>query len=150
MQKRGLQGAVMKTWMLFVVSIWMFFIPSVLRVRAQAGGVKINVPFDFAVSDKMLRPGQYTMLEVPLGVSIQDEHGMMVAMALANNVIGRSVSNKGQIVFHCYDEHRCFLSEVWSPSQATGRELLMSGTEFDFAKESAQRELALFGELQKQ
>jgi hypothetical protein len=88
------------------------------------------------------------MVEVPLGVSIQDEHGVTVAMALANNVTGRSVSDKGQIIFHCYNEHRCFLSEVWSPTQATGRELLMSGSESDLAKESAQREFALLGEVQ--
>ena len=138
----------MKTRMFVVASICMLFVSAALPVQAQAGGVKVTVPFDFAVSDKMFRTGQYTVLEVPLGVSIQDEHGVTVAMALANNVTGRSVSNKGQIIFHCYSEQRCFLSEVWSPSQAMGRELLISGTESNFAKESAQRELALLGEVQ--
>jgi hypothetical protein len=138
----------MKTRMFMVASIWMLFVSAALPVHAQAGGVKVNVPFDFAVSDKMFRAGQYTMIEAPLGVSIQDERGVTVAMALANDLTGRSVSNKGQVIFHCYSEHRCFLSEVWSPSRATGRELLVSGTESDFAKESAQRELALLGEVQ--
>jgi hypothetical protein len=139
----------MKMRILIVAGIWMFFISAALPIQAQAGGVKVNVPFDFAVSDKMFPAGPYTMLQVPLGVSIQDERGVTVAMALANNVTGRSVSDKGQIVFHCYGERRCFLSEVWSPTQATGRELLMSGSESDLAKESAQRELALLGEVQK-
>ena len=89
-----------------------------------------------------------SVLEAPLGVSIQDEHGATVAMALANNVTGRSVGKNGQIIFHCYNEHRCFLSEVWSPSHSSGRELLISGSESDLAKESLQRELAVVGEAQ--
>ena len=85
----------MKTQMLIVASVWLLLVAAELRVHAQGGGVSVSVPFDFAVSDKMLRAGQYTMLEVPLGVSIQDEHGVTVAMALANNVTGRLVSSKG-------------------------------------------------------
>jgi hypothetical protein len=138
----------MKIRMFLIAVVCMLFVSAALPGRAQAGGVKVKVPFDFAVSEKMFQAGQYMMLEVRLGVSIQDEHGVTVAMALANNVTGRSVSDKGQIIFHCYNEHRCFLSEVWSPNKSSGRELLMSGSESDLAKESSQREVAVVGEPQ--
>ena len=135
----------MKIRILIIASIWTIVFSAALPVNAQAGGVKVNVPFDFAVSDKLFRAGEYTMFEAPLGVSVQDEHGVTVAMALANNVTGRSVGKRGQIVFHCYNEQRCFLSELWSPSHSSGRELLMSGRESDLAKESERKELALVG-----
>jgi hypothetical protein len=136
----------MKTRMLIVASIWMFFVSAALPVHAQAGRVKVNVPFDFAVSDKMFRAGEYMMLEAPLGVSVQDEDGATIAMALASNVTGRSMSNKGQIIFHCYNEHSCFLSEVWLPTKDVGRQLFISGSESDMVAKANQREVAVLGE----
>jgi hypothetical protein len=59
------------------------------------------------------------------------------------------VGEKGQITFHCYNERRCFLSEVWLPTRVSGRELLISGPESDLAKEASQKEVALLGQTRE-
>ncbi len=106
----------------------------------------MKIPFEFAVSDRTFQAGQYTLLEVPLGVSIQDESGETIATVLATNVVGRVVSGEGQIIFHCYNDSNCFLSEVWMPTKTAGRQLFISGSESDAVANTNQREVAVLGQ----
>jgi hypothetical protein len=78
-------------------------------------------------------------------VKLQDARGRMISLVLANDVAGRSAGANGEIIFHCYGEH-CFLSEVWSPAQDYGRQLLTSRTEAELAKEEKGRYFAVLGE----
>ena len=119
---------------------------------AQPGGspvgVRVKVPFDFAVSGSTYPAGEYTMLAVTGQIQIEDAAGRVAAMALANNISGRSVGSNGQVVFHCYHE-RCFLSEVWSPAWEYGRQLPTSRSEAKVARAESAKYFALLGEKRK-
>jgi hypothetical protein len=134
-----------KKQMFFVASLCSAIALTVIPANAQAGGVQSRIPFKFSVSGKTLPAGQYTMFASSNQVRIQDAHGKMVAMVLANDVSGRSAGDNGQIIFHCYREY-CFLSEVWAPAELNGRQLLTSRTEADLAKEESAKYFALVGE----
>ena len=63
-------------------------------------------------------------------------------------VSGRSAGENGRLIFHCYHD-RCFLAEVWSPTQDNGRELPTSRTEANLAKEEQAKYFAFLGEKTK-
>ena len=65
-------------------------------------------------------------------------------MVLTNEVSGRSAGADAEIVFHCYTD-RCFVSEVWSPTQENGKQLAVSQDEAGLAKEERGKYLAVFG-----
>lgn len=135
----------MKKQILTVAGLCFVIGLAVVPVYAQAGGVRANVPFNFAVSGKTLPAGHYTMLAASHQVKIQDAQGRMVAMVLANEVSGRSAGESGQIIFHCYRD-RCFLAEVWSPAKDNGRQLLTSRTEAGLSREESGKYFAVLGE----
>lgn len=116
---------------------------------AQQCGVKAKVPFNFAISGKTLPAGEYTMVAASHQVRIKDGKGKVIAMVLANDISGRSAGPRGQLVFHCYSS-RCFLSELWSPDQENGRQLLNSRSEADLSKEDSGKYFAVLGENPKQ
>ncbi len=118
---------------------------AMVSANAQAGGVKAKVPFSFAVSGKTFPAGHYTMIASSHQLKIEDAHGRIVAMALANDVSGRSAGENGRIIFHCYRDH-CFLAEVWSPIQENGRELPTLRAEANLAKEETGKYFAVLGE----
>jgi hypothetical protein len=133
--------------MFFVASLCSAIALTAIPAHAQAGGVRSDVPFKFSVSGKTLPAGEYTVIASSNQVRIQDAHGKMVAMVLANDVSGRSPGDNGQIIFHCYrDRDSCFLSEVWAPAELNGRQLLTSRTEAGLAKEERAKYFALVGE----
>jgi hypothetical protein len=108
-----------------------------------------KIPFDFAVSGKTFPAGEYTMVAASHQVRIEDAKGRLIPMVLANNISGRSAAANGQIIFPCYRD-RCFLSELWSPTQENGRQLLTSRTEAELAKEDREKYLAVVGEKPRQ
>lgn len=101
---------------------------------AQSGGVEVRIPFNFTAAGKNLSAGDYWVSAFPHMVKIQDADRRVVALALANEVSGRSAGEKGHITFRCYRD-RCFLSELWFPTGENGRELLTSRQEATLAKE---------------
>jgi hypothetical protein len=140
----------MKKQLLLIGSLCLLIGSAVAPMYAQTAGVQVQVkvPFDFTVSRKVFLAGEYTMTACPLGVAIQDDHGTMVAMALANGISGRSATRNGQTVFHCYNG-RCFLSEVWSPNGNSGRQLLPSQAEAELAGAQSQNEFVVPGEMSR-
>jgi hypothetical protein len=139
----------MKSQMSIVASLCVAIALAVVPAYAQRGGVQAKVPFNFAVSGKTFPAGEYTMIAVSHQVTIEDAKGRPVAMVLANDISGRSGGANGRIVFHCYSD-RCFLSELWAPTQENGRQLLTSRTEADLAKEERGKYFAVLGEKQRQ
>jgi hypothetical protein len=131
--------------MFFVASLCTAIALTVIPANAQAGGVRSHVPFEFFVSGKTLPAGEYMMIASSNQVRIQDAHRKMVAVVLANDVLGRSPGDTGQIIFHCYKE-RCFLSEVWTPTSLNGRQLLTSRIEAELARGERVNYYALLGE----
>jgi hypothetical protein len=68
---------------LIVASLCLFVGLVVLPAYSQARGVQVVVPFEFVISGKTLPAGEYAMIACPLGVAIQDEHGITIATILA-------------------------------------------------------------------
>ena len=139
----------MKSQMLIVASLCAAIGLATVPAYGQRGGVKAKVPFNFAVSGKTFPAGEYTMIAASHQVRIEDAEGRLVAMVLANDISGRSAGINGQIIFHCYSD-RCFLSELWSPRQDNGRQLLTSWVEADLAKQERRKYFAVLGEKPRQ
>ena len=113
--------------------------------HAQAGGVRVTVPFRFSVSGKTFAAGDYTMVAASHQVSVVSQaDGRTVALALANDIAGHAAGANGRIVFHCYRE-RCFLAEIWSPIQENGRRLLISPAEAESGREVRGTYFAILG-----
>jgi hypothetical protein len=135
----------MENQTLIVASLCVAIGLAVSPAHAQRGGVQAKVPFNFAVSGKTFPAGEYTMIAAPHQVKIEDAKGRIIAIALANYISAGSAGVNGRIMFHCYSD-RCFLSELWSPAQENGRQLLPSRTEADLAKEEREKYFAVLGE----
>jgi len=110
----------------------------------QVRSVKVKVPFEFVVANKTLPEGEYVLSSVREEVFVEDSQGKRVAMVLTNAVGGRTVGRTGEVVFECYTD-LCFLSQVWTPGQDTGRELLRSRVETVIAKRETGTYFALLG-----
>jgi hypothetical protein len=131
----------MKRQMLTLAAIGALFGLTGVPALAQAG-VRVMIPFNFVVADTAFPQGQYLISSTRDRVFIQNSQGKTIAAVLSNAVSGRSIGKTGQVVFQCYDQ-RCFLSEVWTPTQDAGRQLLKSRWEKEFAKKEAPKYLAL-------
>lgn len=117
-------------------------------VYGQSRGVKVKVPFKFLVGSKTLPQGEYVLSSVRDLVLLQDAAGKRIAMVLTNAVDGRKVGPTGDVVFRCYTDI-CFLSQVWTPGQDTGREVLPSRVETEIAKREIGTYFALRSEPNK-
>lgn len=116
-----------------------------VHAQAQAGGVQANIPFSFSAAGKFLPAGQYTLVAGSEQIRIEDAKGRPVAMMLANHASGRSAGATGEVIFHCYRD-RCFLEELWSPTELDGRQVLTSKAETNLAKEEKSKYFAVLGQ----
>lgn len=119
-----------------------------VRVQAQGGSVKVNVPFPFVVAKMSLPAGEYILTNSDHKVLISKGKAESVAMVLANPVMGRKNPKRGQVIFQCY-ERQCFLSEVWAPSHDVGGQILHSRTEIGVARHESPTYFALMGDTAK-
>jgi hypothetical protein len=117
---------------------------AVAPAYGQVWGVKVKVPFKFVVANKTLPEGEYLLSSVRDEVFVEDSEGKRVAMVLTNAVGGRAVGKTGEVVFECYTD-LCFLSQLWTPGQDTGRELLRPHVETAIAKRETGKYFALLG-----
>lgn len=101
---------------------------------AQTGGVRAIVPFDFNLAEKRFPAGDYLMVPGPQRLTIVSlAEGKTVALVLANPVSGNNSGKMGRVIFRCYRQ-RCFLQELWSPTQLNGLRVLTSPVEREQAK----------------
>jgi hypothetical protein len=117
---------------------------AVAPAYGQVWGVKVKVPFKFVVANKTLPEGDYLLSSVRDEVFVQDSQGKRIAMVSTNVVSGRTVGKTGEVVFECYTD-LCFLSQLWTPGQDTGRELLRSRVETETARRETGKYFALLG-----
>ena len=116
---------------------------------AQTGGVRTKVPFDFNLAGKRFAAGEYMMVPGSQKVTIISlSEGKTVALALANAVSGKTAGRTGRVVFRCYRQ-RCFLQEVWSPTQVNGLQILTSPAEREQARFVEGVYFAVLGEAVK-
>jgi len=104
---------------------------SVLATGAALAGdraIQANVPFDFAVGDRLLPAGTYTIASLNSGVIvIQSRDHQISLMAITSPDSNESVHG-GKLVFDKYGD-QYFLSEVLCPTAAINAALPKSKLE---------------------
>jgi len=123
---------------------------AVSAAQAQELRVKANVPFDFVVGDQVMPAGEYTV--GPTGAAtaailIRSEEGTGRALALTFACASSGPSKDTKLVFHAI-AGRYFLSQIWAEGYAQGRQLRVSKSETQLAKNGdAPKELVLAANL---
>ena len=103
--------------------------------------LRVNIPFDFSVSDKKLPSGKYSVGRARLNsddsiLSIADEGGQSKAFRTSIPVQTWHEKDKGTLVFHRYgDEY--FLFQVWPAGETTGRQFLKTRREREIERNLA-------------
>lgn len=127
-----------------VVAIGCLFFGAVISTHAQAGGVKVHVPFQFEVGTKVLPAGEYVVWSERNLVLLRGNDGKVAATPQANHA-DPDGAKLAKVVFHCY-ERRCYLSRFWNPETEIGREVAKSKAETELARHGEMQVFALLGE----
>jgi hypothetical protein len=93
-----------------------------LSVSAEAGSMRVTVPFSFQVGDRSLPRGDYSVETEQARIQIR---GVTTGALAVGNYLENS-GNSPKLVFHRYGSEY-ILSEVWTGS--TGRKLMPSRRE---------------------
>jgi hypothetical protein len=114
-----------------------FFVVAVVVSSAQTVGLRVDIPFNFNVAEKVLPAGHYLIL-APQGqtLRIYGPNGA-AALAMTNQVSGRRPEGPGAVGFNCYGS-RCFLSWFWTARTETGQQVLRCRIEKELATEKEQ------------
>lgn len=128
-----------KLMFLALAFIFVFTTAAAVVSRAQTVGLRVNIPFDFNVSDKVLPAGDYLILAPKAQILKLLGPKGTGALAVTNQVSGTRPAGAGVVVFNCYAE-QCFLSRFWTARTDTGQEVLKSSFEKRLA---GQREMAV-------
>jgi hypothetical protein len=113
------------------------FSAGVVVSGAQTVGLRVDVPFNFNVAEKVLPAGSYVIL-APQGGSLrlQGPNGV-AAIAMTNQISGRWPEGPGAVALNCYGS-RCFLSRFWTARTVTGQEVIKCRLERELAREKEQ------------
>lgn len=117
---------------------------SAISVSAQSERSKTtNIPFDFIVGGKTFPAGEYTVEpnrkdshNVWL-VQRRDGHANVLFATMP--VRASETQEKTRLVFNKYGD-QYFLSQIWTPGDNSGRELLMPRLERELAKNAVERQ----------
>lgn len=118
-----------------------------LSAYAQAGGIKVNVPFNFFLANRAFPAGEYTVSAVGDSVVLWNSQGNRVAMVLSNSV-RQNGGSTGQILFDCYTG-RCYLSQLRTPDPDRSREVLRGKEEIELAKHETAKPFVLIASRAK-
>jgi hypothetical protein len=112
---------------------------STAAAQSNAGGILADIPFAFTVGSRTLPPGRYTVsrLNDKILRICNSKNG---TFAVNNKVEGKA-PDSSKMVFHRYG-NAYFLSEVWVAGSRTGRELLRSEAEEEWASKRTEMEIA--------
>ena len=129
-----------------IAALFVVFGFAIGSANSQAGttGIKVNVPFSFAVGQKILSAGEYKLYSSREKIWVQEASGRNVAALFTNTVDGKVPRRDGKAVFKCYSGE-CFLSQVWIAGQEAGRSLPDSKREMELAKKGPGEEYAFLG-----
>jgi hypothetical protein len=119
------------------------FLAAGLSTYAQAGGIKVKVPFNFFFASRAFPAGEYTVSSVGDSVVLWNSQGNRVAMVLSNSV-RQSGGDTGQIAFDCYTG-RCYLSQIRTPDPDRSREVLRDREEIELARHETAKPFVLMG-----
>jgi len=113
----------MKKFMLQTLGCACVFAATAGLCNAQTVGLRVSIPFDFNVAEKVLPAGHYLIL-APRGDKLEllGPNGS-AALVITNQVSGKHLEGPGSVVFNCYKD-RCFLAQFWTARADSGQELL--------------------------
>lgn len=127
MQKQVLKGV---TMLMLIGAVALM--AALVSAHAQSSTrIVADIPFDFAVGGKSLKAGEYSVRAFTTSgdaLVIINRDSNDAAMRLTRSIQARIVPQKATLVFHRYGQ-RYFLSEVWTPGEQSGRQLLKSAAE---------------------
>ena len=110
---------------------------AVVRSQAQTVGLRVAIPFDFNVEEKVLPAGQYLILAPQGGtLRILGPNGS-AALAMTNPAPGHRLG-PGTVAFNCYGK-RCFLSQFWTARTEGGQELFKCSLEKELSGEKKEQ-----------
>ena len=122
----------MKRIMLGAVACACFILGGASASRAQTVGLRVNIPFDFNVAERVLPAGHYLILAPRRDkLEILGPNGS-TTLAITNGISGKRPEGPGAVVFSCYKD-RCFLAQFWTVRTDTGQEVLRCRLERDLA-----------------
>ena len=113
-----------------------------VSVAAQSERSKItNIPFSFIVGEKTLPAGEYTVepnrRDFDKVWLVQSSDGRTSALFTTMPVRASETQEKTRFVFHKYGD-QYFLSQIWTPGDAAGRELPRLRPERELAKNAVE------------
>jgi hypothetical protein len=122
---------------------------AVSAAQAQEARVKADVPFDFVVGNQVLPAGEYMV--VPEGdalqaILIRSNDNKASALSIVSSCANSRTADTTKLVFHRVGG-RYFLSQIWAQGYAQGRQLPMSKTEVQLAKNNTTEEFVLAANL---
>lgn len=98
------------------------------------GPMKVNIPFSFVVENDRLPSGEYTVQPISNSrLLIRSVDAKAVTSVLAFPKQSKEIARDAQVVFHRYGSEY-FLSEIWTPGENVGREVLRGKLEAEVAK----------------
>jgi hypothetical protein len=107
---------------------------SVSSIQAQSGNVQTaNIPFAFMVGNKTFPAGLYSVTRInpqsdKAALLIKSADGSTGKVVLTMPIQAGHALETAKLVFSRYGD-RYFLSEVWTPANATGLEIQKSRSE---------------------
>jgi hypothetical protein len=127
MEKKILKGI---TMIMIIAAVALM--AALVSAHAQSQrSLNADVPFDFSVGGKSLNAGEYSVRAFTSSgdsVVVRNRNSYEGAIRLTRSVQARIVPQKATLVFHRYGQ-RYFLSEIWTPGERTGKQLLRSSEE---------------------
>ena len=104
----------------------------------------MRVPFEFEIANKHLPAGEYVLSSDHDQVWLRVYRGNTVAVVQSNRIV-HDGGKTGKVLFNCYQK-LCFLSQLWLPDADRSREILISKSEKQAAKQGEPQQLALLAE----
>lgn len=102
-----------------------------------------NIPFSFVVGGETLPAGEYTVgpnrRDYEKVWLVQSRDGHAGALFATMSVRASETQEKGKLIFHKYGD-QYFLSQIWTPGNQSGRELLMPRLKRELAKSGIDRQ----------
>lgn len=126
-----------------VVVLNLLLILTVVSAVARSSRKVTNVPFSFTVGGKTLPAGEYAIERYQRQSEniwlVQSRDGRSSVLVNTHSVRSYEPQDKGKLVFRRYGS-QYFLSQIWSEGATSGRELRVSRSKSDLAKNEGEGE----------
>lgn len=114
------------------VSTVLFFVLGAVSINAQSARLvmKINVPFDFSIGNKVLPAGEYSVTQIDLEGTTEFRGEKRSLFLFTLPAESRSVKNRDTLIFHQIN-NEYFLTSIWGANDSVGHKLLISKRELE-------------------